>query len=492
MSHSTDRRRFIGAMTLSILFASIVSNGAGASPPTVDPAHASALKRIETLNPHLTDEKEIPNLSLKVHSLSRGPYDFFRGTADLFYVWCRSNCADWLADDGTSVLLHGDVHPGNTGTYVAAPDGGPRLAYSLVDFDESIAGPFELDLLRAVTSLRFAAAENGLTLSDDDWSRVVAALVSSYRAAWIDIDSTETGGRLAAIRAAQRRVTKNPLVKPLLAKARGEDAADYVDKYTKGHPPIRFKKRRGKKKLKDVMLRMECDENRRALAAFESARKGSGSTPSPLASLDGKVIDIVRWVKVGSSGSQGVRKYLVLLEPPKDGDSRPSIFQLKQEPMPAAARAGIARVTMALDRGRNVAEAYSRLQARPRRLVGWTQFDGRSYLIKPKDAFCKEPDTDDLANLDALLNAARLMGGLLGVGHAKSRIDGDVTKLKSAISRDGLAREIASRSAACFAAFRNEYQAFRQDTRARDLSAKAAQWLTAHDQRRLPSTRMAK
>lgn len=35
---------------------------------------------------------------MKIASLLRGEYDFFRGAADLFYLQAKESCADWFAD----------------------------------------------------------------------------------------------------------------------------------------------------------------------------------------------------------------------------------------------------------------------------------------------------------------------------------------------------------------------------------------------------------
>lgn len=478
------RQALTGVIFGGILLPTIGAGSPPASPSAASPSQDSVLSKIEALNPHLKDE-DIPYLSLKVHSLNRGPYDFFRGTTDLFYAWCKSHCRDWSEAQDTEVLLHGDVHPGNTGTYVAGPDGGPRLAYALVDFDEVFLGAFELDLLRAATSLRFAAAENKLTMSDEAWREIVGKLVASYCETWSPFHLTGDLQRGPTLLDANARVLESPLVMRLLAKADTEDATEYADKYTKGNPPERFKARRGKKKKpKDIMRPVSKETRAQIVAAFRASRMYADLVPSALESeiANAKVLDVVRWVRVGSSGSQGVRKYLVLLEPPSDPLARPSIFQLKEEPPPGAIRAGLASPIIddakrPATRSQLVASASIFLQARPKRFMGFTEFGGRSYLVKPKNAFGKEPDTEDLDSADALLEMADIMGRLLAIGHAKSQIKSDVTKLKAAIARGSLTDEILTQSDQCFTQFRQDYDAFRRDTRVSDLNAKAMAWV---------------
>ncbi|MCB9852208.1 MAG: DUF2252 family protein [Phycisphaerales bacterium] len=481
-------RQGLGARLIAIGLPSLLILGAARSlraDPKEVAAEGSVLARVEALNPHLRDG-EIPNLSLKTASLSKDPYSFFRGTADLFFVWCKSNCADWLAAADRHGPLHGDVHPGNTGTYVAEPDGGPPLAYSLVDFDEVFIGPFELDLLRAMTSLRFAAAVNQITLSDEQWHAISEQLVGAYRELWRDYPTTDIGGtrQAKALEAANARVLAAPIVQRLLAKAASEIPSEYVDDFTKGNPPARFKAQRGKKKkVKDVMIRVDDEERDAVVAAFREAmgritHRDTSTTPANRLQLPGfDVIDVTRWIRIGSSGSQGLKKYLVLITWRDASSDLPTIFQLKEEPPCAATRAGISAWPSDKERGQFVAESYVHLQWRPKRLVGWTNIGDAQFLVKPKDPFGKEPDIDDLTTPEALSQMAELMGRLLAIAHAKSRCKTDTTALRSAVLREGLVDEIDSRSADCFAAFSTAFAAFRGDARVGEMTRKAETWL---------------
>ncbi|HPF38865.1 MAG TPA: DUF2252 family protein [Phycisphaerae bacterium] len=468
------------------------TQSAHAAPKNADGEQKSPLARIEALNPHLVDA-EIPNLSLKVASLSKDAYSFFRGTADLFYVWTREPCADWLGAKDQQVILHGDPHPGNTGTFAAHPDGGPRLAYALVDFDEAFEGPFELDLLRAMTSLRFAAAENGLSLSEDAWRGVAEKLVGGYRELWRDIPAKDTDSyrQLEALNRANDRVLNTPIVKRLLAKAEKDSVSEYVDKYTKGKPPTHFRKHRGKKnKIKDVMVRVTPKERDAVMAGFRAAvDRITRKNPESMLPVetehefgpDVRVLDVARWIRLGSSGSQGLRKYLVLIEPTHASDHCPRIFQLKEEPACAARRAGVYVPREETDRGQCVAMSGVWLQRRPQRFVSWTQVDGAHYLMKPKDPFGKEPDNDDLRTPEALADMAELMGRLLALGHAPAECLSDSTALHAAIMRDSLVGEIDSRSAACFDALSRDFAAFQKDDRVKAMTRKAEAWLAERE-----------
>src|SRR6185295_9490363 len=93
------------------------------------------------------------------------------------------------------------------------------------------------------------------------------------------------------------------------------------------------------------------------------------------------VLDVARWTRVDSGGSQGVYKFLVLVDRPfADGDA-PMIFQFKQQPEPAAARAGLVDEKCATDRAREVAGSFDRLLDWPKPFVGAAVLEGRGYLV---------------------------------------------------------------------------------------------------------------
>ncbi len=98
---------------------------------------------------------------LKLVKMQRGPYEWFRGTASLFWRDLMEPGVDRPAsafgDEASSrVLLLGDPHVENVGTYRAA-DGTQLLDWN--DFDATGYGPFTGDLRRLGASLAIAAPD---------------------------------------------------------------------------------------------------------------------------------------------------------------------------------------------------------------------------------------------------------------------------------------------------------------------------------------------
>ncbi|MBD7994416.1 DUF2252 domain-containing protein [Arthrobacter sp. Sa2CUA1] len=101
------------------------------------------------------------------------PFTFYRGAAKIM-------AAD-LADTpraGLTTQLCGDAHLSNFGVF-ASPE--RILLFDLNDFDETLPGPFEYDVLRMAASFTIAARNNGFTAAEAHG--VTLAAVRAYREA---------------------------------------------------------------------------------------------------------------------------------------------------------------------------------------------------------------------------------------------------------------------------------------------------------------------
>lgn len=115
-------------------------------------------------------------LPLRHERMLASPFTFFRGAALLM----ASDLAPLPRTDLT-VQLCGDAHLSNFGIY-AAPD--RRLVFSLNDFDESLAGPFEWDVKRLAASFAVAGRARGFGASDR--AGIVRTATKAYREAMAD------------------------------------------------------------------------------------------------------------------------------------------------------------------------------------------------------------------------------------------------------------------------------------------------------------------
>ncbi|MFI5027393.1 MAG: DUF2252 domain-containing protein [Solirubrobacterales bacterium] len=116
----------------------------------------------------------VPELiPIRYARMALSPFAFYRGAAAVM-------AADLAvtATSGLRVQACGDAHLSNFGVF-AAPD--RRLVFDLNDFDETLPGPWEWDVMRLAASFEIAARENGFKRKQRD--SALDALGRNYREA---------------------------------------------------------------------------------------------------------------------------------------------------------------------------------------------------------------------------------------------------------------------------------------------------------------------
>ncbi len=412
---------------------------------------------------------------MKFMSLLSDEYTFFRGTADEFYRLCGELCPDWLADRSAWVQLHGDVHIGNVGTYQGEGPLGRDIRFSLVDPDETAEGPFQLDLLRALTAIRLASAGEGRSLDEPGVGAAATSLCDGYR------------GTLTGTVSYEQLTTDRKSVVALLKRASSGDARKYVDRYADlSASPPRFRPARLKNgQVNDLMEPVSADQRSAIIDAVGRYWNEGCNTSTKerfrVASVDGlqaMVLDAVRWTRVGSSGSQGLHKYLILLDHPlKDGDGL-LILKLKEEPAPAAARVGLLPAAGSVRRAVEVAAAYPRLLPNAPCLIGHTRLGDRGFLVSMKDPWGEEFEPEDFNLNDSperVNQSASLLGEVVGLAHRNSILStrGEDALTSIAAKLNGLDVTLRERSGVVADHLHAQFQALQNDSEARELAEKA-------------------
>ena len=259
----------------------------------------------------------LPELLPIRHSrMATSPWTFYRGAAAVMAADLGSR-----PDTGLTVQLCGDAHVLNFGLW-ATPE--RQLSFDLRDFDETLPGPFEWDVLRLAASLIVLAREYGVRTNVAE--RAVARCLKTYRdrianyasagqlEIWYDlITAQQFIGQFAP--AEQEQVSSH-----IERKARRRTSAGAARKLTErvdGHlrivddPPVRVRLQPDELALTDEVFagyRASLPEYRRHLLDRFS------------------FVDAVR--QVVGVGSVGMRVILVLLEGRTGAD--PLLLQIKQ------------------------------------------------------------------------------------------------------------------------------------------------------------------
>ena len=123
------------------------------------------------------DRTRVPALVPLRHArMSVSAFTFYRGAAAVMAADLRS-----VPTSGLEVQLCGDAHLSNLGVF-ASPS--RELLFDLNDFDETLRGPWEWDVLRLACSFTVAGRDRGLP--DSTTRDLTRAVLASYRTAMCD------------------------------------------------------------------------------------------------------------------------------------------------------------------------------------------------------------------------------------------------------------------------------------------------------------------
>ena len=357
----------------------------------------SVKKRRHTIA-HLLEEAmhgRVPSLAqLKNQRMAASAFGFFRGAVPVM-------AADLSLDRNTGIecQLCGDAHVQNLGAY-AGPDG--RLIFDINDFDETIRGPFEWDVKRMATSILLAGA--AAHAKRGAANAAASIFLRSY------CEFMQQFARMPILEVARFQVHRLGRVAPvskILLKAERETPARSVARLTEMTA-------RGRvfRSLPPLLRPATPGEERQVLASLPAyttsllpERRHFFAQFRPLAVS----------FKVVGTGSVGLRDYCVLFE--GNGPADQLFLQIKQEA--PSAYTNYLNATPHEHDGRRVVEGQRAMQLQSDPLLGWTDVEGRRFLVRQLNDHKASVDVACL-KASSLAAYAAVCGELLARGHARS------------------------------------------------------------------------
>jgi uncharacterized protein (DUF2252 family) len=427
------------------------------SPPAAHAATQAAARSnpfdilVEAYGPYMNQNDPLA-FPMKVRAVAADKSGLWRGGKDLFFRWCRDHARDWMDDRDAIVTQQGDPHLGNVGTYLAAGDFG-TLAFGMVDFDESVRLSFQYELLQGIVSLRLVAEESGMGLDGPAVDRLVRQTLEDYTAA------------AASGKTATDLLRDDPDVAKLLGGAR-RDYATELSQYTSGGKflPVRATRKEVKDLMRPAMDR--ADE----LAAGIAEAVGRSEASAALfrlrtaAEFRAAVRDAVLRTRVGSAGSQGLKKYFVLLERPLAGVDHDVIVYVKQQIPSAPERAGLVPPDPR-DPGRRCAEDVAELTDPKPFFNGWCRIGDESYWVSLREPWTDELEGADVHSAADLAAAAHVWATAAGTSHHGA----GVAEVVTARNTPELAGELVRLSGAYLRQLDGEFQQLAADPRVAKL-----------------------
>jgi uncharacterized protein (DUF2252 family) len=335
---------------------------------------------------------------LMAHKAARmmaSPLALLRGSAPLFYELLERHpaLAEGPAGEGWIV---GDAHVENFGAFRVgaltvretlrshAKEG---VVFDLNDFDDSLVGPWRLDVLRLVTSLLLAGRESG------DGSAALAqsdALLEAYVGAAFGTKRAPAQPQcVVALVERVRRRTRKQLLDARTREVSGQRRFVLGPRYEPLPPKLRAKAERSFGKY------------------ARRLPQGASVPPEALEVLDAAF-------RVAGTGSLGGLR-IALLVRGKGGLDGGWIFDMKAEGAPSAAC--LAREPE-LDPGDRVCAALRACLARYPRMMGSARLRGESMFVR---RLAPQEDKLDLSCIppEDRVPLARHLGALLGAAHRR-------------------------------------------------------------------------
>ncbi|MET0143696.1 MAG: DUF2252 domain-containing protein [Ilumatobacteraceae bacterium] len=333
--------------------------------------------------------------------MAASPWTYFRGAAAVMAADLSSRTAS-----GLRVQLCGDAHVLNFGLW-ATPE--RQLSFDLRDFDETLPGPFEWDVMRMAASVQVLAREAGLTGARAA-HRAVAAALDGYRTGI----SRYAEARFLDVWYAQ--ITADDLLSVVV----GEDRADIAARL---HRRARKRSNLGaaKKFTEVVDGRVRLVEARPFRARDDGADRAivdevwaayRSSLPEERRYLIDRysLVDVVR--QVVGVGSVGMRVYLLLLVGARPDDllflqvkqAGPSVFEAFLEP------------SRYPNHGQRVTVGRRFIQSSTDIFVGWTRVHGIDFYVRQFRDMKVIPSSEQVAPW--LPQFARKCGLVLARAHA--------------------------------------------------------------------------
>ena len=347
----------------------------------------------------------------KFRKMASEPFDFYRGSAPLFYHDV-DRLDDPFADERTSrVWIQGDLHAENYGTYMDAEG---LLVFDVNDFDEAYLGHFTWDVERMAASLALL----GFSKAFPDTK--IREMVETYARAYLDQVRYFARGE----RDEEFRLTLDNTqgaVHAVLVEARAGTRVSLLDRLTFiSDGERRFKDTAGERRL-------EFAEQARVMNAFESYLETIPEQKRQ-ESISYRVKDAMSLTGVGI-GSAGLPVYSLLVEGRTQALENDVILSIKRANTPAVSRVvRDERISAYVEpHGHRTAVSQRALQAHADPWLGWCELDGYGQVVQELSPYASDLDWDGVTEPDEVLALLDGLGRATAKVHCVSDASSDET-----------------------------------------------------------------
>ncbi|MBO0894293.1 MAG: DUF2252 domain-containing protein [Acidimicrobiales bacterium] len=340
---------------------------------------------------------------IRLARMAESAWNYFRGAAAVMAGDLASR-----SHSGITVQLCGDAHVLNFGLW-ATPE--RNLLFDVRDFDETLPGPFEWDLLRLATSLAVAARQDGRKAAEAE--AAVGAAVSAYVAR-------------------MRRYRKMHELDIWYDARRVDDLVEYFHPADRGRVRVHIERQRESRTSRGAFAKLTTmadgrpritvdpplrvtipDDEQNEMVDHLLSEYRPTLQEDRQALLDRfRVVDVVR--QVVGVGSVGMRVFLMLLEGRSGKD--PLFLQVKQAG-PSVYEAYLQPSDHG-NHGARVIAGKRMMQSATDIFAGWASLHGSDYYVRQFRDMKIVPRIEQIG--PRLVEFATACGGTLARAHARS------------------------------------------------------------------------
>jgi len=347
----------------------------------------------------------------KFRKMAAEPFDFYRGSAPLFYHDVDKLDDPYANDQTSRIWIQGDLHAENYGTYMDAEG---VLVFDVNDFDEAYLGHFTWDLERMAASLALLGFQKAFP------DKTIRAMIDTYARAYLDQVRYFARGE----RDEEFRLTLNNTdgeVHDILLDARTGTRIGLLDSLTVIEA--------GERRFKDSAgeRRLDFQEQVRVMNAYEAYLETIPER-NRQQSVSYRVKDVVTLTGVGI-GSAGLPVQSLLVEGPSEALENDVILSMKRALVPAPSRVvqdeRIGKYFA--HQGHRTALSQRALQAHTDPWLGWCELDGHGQVVQELSPYAQDVEWDGVTEPDEVLPLLAGLGRATAKAHCVSDASSDET-----------------------------------------------------------------
>ncbi len=364
----------------------------------------------------------------KFRKMAADAFAFYRGSACVFYADVAQREDRWADERTSRVWIQGDLHAENFGTYM---DGAGVLIFDVNDFDEAFIGHFTWDLQRFAASVALMCWQKALS------DRVIQDLITSFVRSYLDqvrwFRKTDDDSTFSL-----NLDTARGAVLSALQDARLSTRYSMLDRITHlDESDRRFRESAG-------VRRLDKAEYGKVDAAFE-AYQDTIPQSKKFREVAYDVKDIVGRTGFGI-GSAGLPSYNVLIEGFNQALDNDIVLSMKQGNVAAPSRVVDDREVHEYfaHHGHRTAVSQRALQAHADPLLGYTEIDGKGFVVAELSPYESDLDWSALTEPDELTEVIEQLGRAVAKVHCVGDADSD-QELVSFQTEDAIAEFIGDR-----------------------------------------------